>query len=338
VLLGSIHSTLYWGSEHADCRLAGLLGAANNWPCWPASAPASEPGRLRRALAAAEEASQHEGWRGSPVVAAPDLKRTSAGPLPGAELAWAPGQRLSLCSRARAQADSAASLRPLRRLIALRQEAGPPSWHRWRQTADWPAAQLAGKSGPAVGDRDQQATLNHLFSPLRQRLPEADLRAMPALAPDPFPQPTLARCRQQSLCLELAAGLGVRCEERPGLARRPIRFPPPSAPAISASTQPGGSRQPFSAFRRQPTNGAIPSNEQGLPRQDNQMFAWPLGDATSMGVPREPEACSGNAGWRAASLRPRALQTSQIAQALTGSGSCSRPSTAPGLAETGGGR
>jgi carboxypeptidase Taq len=248
-------------------------------------------------LAAAEAelatAGSSDPWRLNLVLLRQELERQrQLDPALVASLALAKAKGYALWQEARRQAEFCLFAPTLAELIALRQAQ---------------ARQLAGvERGPGGGARSCWETLAQpfepeiskvrlaaLFAPLRQRLPRLieRFRCSHALAgADAGPGQDPGRGRQmlpdfvqQQLCQQLLLEWGFDANQAV-LARSPHPFSTTLGPSdfrITSRVVPG---QPFSAFLATAHEWGHSLYEQGLPRPDHQWFAWPLGDATSMGV------------------------------------------------------
>ncbi|NQV10323.1 MAG: carboxypeptidase M32 [Cyanobacteria bacterium] len=318
-LLGSIHSTLYW-DQNTLMPPAGASWRGEQLALLARQLHQRQSSDAYAELLAAAEASEpaSEGWRRNLSLLRQDLERQRRlDPSLVAELALAQADGYSLWQQARARADFSSFAPALRRLIALRQEQAR-QLAPVEKTADgqprscWEI--LAQPFEPGISKR----RLNNLFAPLRQRLPEL-IAHYAGPGSRPLPQPCdLADAAQQSLCLELLQAWGFDAEKAV-LARSPHPFSTTLGPRdfrITSRVVPG---QPFSAFLATAHEWGHSLYEQGLPRQDNQWFSWPLGDATSMGVHE-----SQSLFWECRVARSEAFARRwqpRFAQALAGSGS-----------------
>jgi carboxypeptidase Taq len=136
-----------------------------------------------------------------------------------------------------------------------------------------------------------KARLETLFAPLKAELPELLQRAAAldgsatatAVAADAGDAPDLPEPLQEQLCNDLLDSWGydpARCQR----ARSAHPFSCTVGPAdyrITTRVVPG---QPLSAFLATAHEWGHSLYEQGLPRETDHYFPWPLGKATSMGV------------------------------------------------------
>ncbi len=124
--------------------------------------------------------------------------------------------------------------------------------------------------------------LNELFIPLRTRLPELIAKAK-AVSSKNLLKWDLDQSSQQKLC-ELLLNQWGRNKEITSLARSPHPFSITLGPQDFRLTTRVVEGQPFSCFLATAHEWGHSLYEQGLPLQNHQWFAWPLGQATSMGV------------------------------------------------------
>jgi len=113
----------------------------------------------------------------------------------------------------------------------------------------------------------------------------------------------------------------------------PSVVPPPSAPAINPRiTSRGFQAAVFGLPARlhSPRMGPFPLRA-GLPRQDNQWFAWAAGRLPLDGEFYETRACSECRVARSEAFRPALGQPRQIAQALPARDSLFQALNPPGL-------
>ena len=124
--------------------------------------------------------------------------------------------------------------------------------------------------------------LNELFSPLRKRLPEL-IEQVTSLKTDNSFKWDLDRSLQQKLCDALLEDWG-RNNQITALAQSPHPFSITLGPQDFRITTRIVQGQPFSSFLATAHEWGHSLYEQGLPSQDHQWFAWPLGQATSMAL------------------------------------------------------
>ncbi len=124
--------------------------------------------------------------------------------------------------------------------------------------------------------------LNQLFQPLRIRLPEMINDAQNS-SKNKLPDWDLDESSQESLCNLLLNHWG-RDQKVTALARSPHPFSITLGPKDFRLTTRVVPCQPFSCFLATAHEWGHSLYEQGLPLQNHQWFAWPLGQATSMGV------------------------------------------------------
>ena len=126
------------------------------------------------------------------------------------------------------------------------------------------------------------ARLNELFDPLRIRLPQLISNASEASL-NRFPKWDLDQNSQNKLCEILLKQWG-RNQKITSLARSPHPFSITLGPQDFRLTTRVVKGQPFSCFLATAHEWGHSLYEQGLPLENHQWFAWPLGQATSMGV------------------------------------------------------
>jgi carboxypeptidase Taq len=296
-LLGSIHGTLYWDQN----TLMPAAGAA-----WRGEQLALLARQLHQRqssdayaelLAAAEvelpPAGSSDPWRLNLALLRQELERQrQLDPALVASLALAKARGYALWQEARRRAEFSLFSPALAELVALRQEQARQLEPVERGPGGAPRScweTLAQPFEPEIS----KARLVGLFAPLRQRLPplieryggsQASAGADAGPSPEPGPShQALPDSVQQQLCQQLLMewGFDTSCAV---LARSPHPFSTTLGPSdfrITSRVVPG---QPFSAFLATAHEWGHSLYEQGLPRPDHQWFAWPLGDATSMGV------------------------------------------------------
>ena len=126
------------------------------------------------------------------------------------------------------------------------------------------------------------ARLHALFAPLAAEIPVL-LEQLRAADPPEGPSPELPEALQESLCAELLASWGYdssRCLR----ARSAHPFSCTVGPRDFRITTRVVPEQPLAAFLATAHEWGHSLYEQGLPRGDDHVFPWPLGEATSMGV------------------------------------------------------
>jgi len=285
-LLGSISSALYYdqntvmpsgGAEWRGEQLALLATQLHERQSSP----------LYADLVAAAEAE----LEGSGSVAARrnlrllrlELERQhSLDPALVARLARAQARGNALWQEARRGNDFAAFAPALQELLDLRREqasqlaaAEPVPRSPWET--------LAQPFEPDVS----RARLEELFAPLKQRIPPL-LDKVAAADPTGDSQAeqgaaAIPEADQEALCVELLEGWDydpARCQR----SRSAHPFSCTVGPQdfrITTRVVPG---QPFSAFLATAHEWGHSLYEQGLPRDGDHFFPWPLGEATSMGV------------------------------------------------------
>jgi len=292
-LLGSIQSTLYFdqntlmpaaGSAWRGEQLALIARQLHGRQSSPAYAELVEQ-------AAAELAAEPRGedpgdWERNLSLLRQDLRRQrSQDPALVGALVEAQSRGYGLWQEARSRADFSLFAPALEEMIRLRQEQA-------RQLAVGERADgglerscwetLAQPFEPGIS----KARLETLFTPLREQLPPLIERTLQRGLPqqDPtgksvhLPEPV-----QQKLCQELLESWGFDGRIA-ALARSPHPFSCTLGPSdfrLTTRIVPGS---PYSAFLATAHEWGQSLYEQGLPRRADQWFAWPLGDATSMGV------------------------------------------------------
>lgn len=285
-LLGSISSALYYdqntvmpsaGAEWRGEQLALLATQLHERQSSPAYAD----------LVAAAESELEDS---ASVAARSNLRllrleldrQRSLDPELVARLARAQSRGNALWQEARRCNDFPAFAPALQELIDLRQEqaaklatADPIARSPWET--------LAQPFEPDVS----RSRLEELFAPLKQRIPPllekvaaADAKAG-SQAPRGIAQ--IPEREQEALCVELLERWGYdpsRCQR----SRSAHPFSCTVGPQdfrITTRVVPG---QPFSAFLATAHEWGHSLYEQGLPRDGDHYFPWPLGEATSMGV------------------------------------------------------
>ena len=194
-----------------------------------------------------------------------------------AALAQAQSSGNALWQAARRQNDFASFAPALERLIQLRrQQASQLASAEPVQRSPWEI--LAQPYEPAIS----KTRLEDLFTPLKAALPALLEQVRATSTPNPEPI-DLPEALQEQLCSELLNRWGydpAHCQR----SRSAHPFSCTVGPQdfrITTRVVPG---QPFSAFLATAHEWGHSLYEQGLPRQGEPYFPWPLGDATSMGV------------------------------------------------------
>ena len=121
--------------------------------------------------------------------------------------------------------------------------------------------------------------LNNIFMPLKQIIPSLlrDLKKSEKYRWDLSPK------SQQNLCSKLLDEFG-RDKDLVIVAKSPHPFSITLGPADYRMTTRSVEGEPLSSFLATAHEWGHSIYEQGLPSQSHQWFAWPLGQATSMGV------------------------------------------------------
>ncbi|MCT0212990.1 MULTISPECIES: carboxypeptidase M32 [unclassified Synechococcus] len=287
-LLGSIHGTLYW-DQNTLMPSAGAAWRGEQLALLARQLHERQSSAAYADILAAAEAElgarpATDPWRQNLALLRRDLERQRLlDPALVAALSLARTRGYALWQEARSQADHARFAPALAELIALRQEQARQLATVERDAEGRPRSCweiLAQPFEPGIS----KARLATLFKPLGQRLPpliERHGRQVSA-GIDPH-QAVLSDTAQERLCQQLLQEWGFDPSQAV-LARSPHPFSTTLGPAdfrITSRIVPG---QPFSAFLATAHEWGHSLYEQGLPRHDQQWFAWPLGDATSMGV------------------------------------------------------
>ncbi len=293
-LLGSIHSTLYWdqntvmpagGAAWRGEQLALLARQLHGRQSSPAYAELVAAAEADLADADREGDGTDPRRRNLQLLRRDLERRQRLDPALVGELALAQAHGYSVWQEARAAADWSAFAPALDRLIALRREQARQLGAGETNADGTPRSLWETLAQPFEPDISK-ARLEALFTPLRRRLPEL-LAPLPPQAPAAGPGATptweLAGEEQERLCRELLVGWGFD-PARSVLARSPHPFSCTLGPADFRVTSRVVAGQPLSSFLATAHEWGHSLYEQGLPRQPRQWFAWPLGDATSMGV------------------------------------------------------
>jgi len=291
-LLGSIHGTLYWdqntlmptaGAAWRGEQLALLARQLHERQSSDAYAQT-----LAEAEAALQNSQPTDPWRQNLALLRQDLARQrQLDPALVVALSLARARGYALWQEARRQADHAQFAPALAELISLRQEQARQLAPVERDAAGgqrscWEI--LAQPFEPGIS----KARLTSLFEPLRQQLPPlveryGRHRSAARAGGGAGHQQELAETLQEQLGHELLQEWGFEASQAV-LARSPHPFSTTLGPADFRITSRVVAGQPFSAFLATAHEWGHSLYEQGLPRHDQQWFAWPLGDATSMGV------------------------------------------------------
>ena len=285
-LLGSIHGTLYW-DQNTQMPAAAAPWRGEQLALLARMLHGRQSSDTYAALLAAAEADlpadpTAEGWRLNLGLLRRELERQrQLDPALVAALAVAKARGYALWQEARRRSDFSCFAPALAEMVALRQEQARQLAPAERGANGQPRScweTLAQPFEPEIS----KSRLAMLFAPLRERLPvliERWGRGRPA-APVAAELPEAV---QQEFCQQLLREWGFDAAQAV-LARSPHPFSTTLGPfdfRITSRVVPG---QPFSAFLATAHEWGHSLYEQGLPRHDQQWFAWPLGDATSMGV------------------------------------------------------
>ena len=279
-LLGSINSCLYWDQNTTmptaaaawrGEQLALLAGQLHKRQCSPAYAAL---------IAAAEQSldqldgAERPGWQRNLQLLREQLERQrKLDPQLVQHLAAARSRGYSLWQQARSDDDFALFAPALEELIRLRLEQA-------RQLAE-PRSPWETLAQPFEPDLFH-GRLGELFAPLHQRLPVLmeRIRSRQRLEP---PAWSLPEPLQLDLCNQLLRAWGFDSSQCV-LARSPHPFSVTLGPNDFRITLRCAVDQPLSAILAVAHEWGHSLYEQSLPRGQAQWFAWPLGDATSMGV------------------------------------------------------
>ncbi|MCP9849359.1 carboxypeptidase M32 [Cyanobium sp. Morenito 9A2] len=297
-LLGSIASTLYFdqntlmpaeGSAWRGAQLALLARQLHGRQSNEAYADLIEAAAQELALAhpagPGGDGEPHPGWPRNLELLRQDLRRQrNQDPALVGHLVQAQSRGYSLWQEARTRSDFAMFAPALNELIALRREQASQLAVGETGADGQPRSCWETLAQPFEPEISQQ-TLGTLFTPLRQRLPELlarveARRSEGAEAPDALELP---EALQLELCQTLLDDWGFDGRIAV-LARSPHPFSCTLGPSdfrLTTRIVPGS---PYSAFLATAHEWGHSLYEQGLPRRSDQWFAWPLGDATSMGV------------------------------------------------------
>ena len=121
--------------------------------------------------------------------------------------------------------------------------------------------------------------LNNMFQPLRETIPSL----LPSINQSKENSWDLTPTSQQNLCSKLLDEFG-RNKDLVVVAKSPHPFSITLGPNDYRITTRIVEGEPFSSFLATAHEWGHSIYEQGLPSQSHQWFAWPLGQATSMGV------------------------------------------------------
>lgn len=188
-------------------------------------------------------------------------------------LATAQTEGYALWQEAKANNDYKKFAPALKKLIELRQEQA--------RQLDEPRSCWETLAQPFEPDLSIKR-LNELFDPLRDRLPSL----IDALRPRSYLKPLgwdLDEKSQHILCERLLNEWG-RDQNITSLGRSPHPFSITLGPQDFRLTTRVVKGQPFSCFLATAHEWGHSLYEQGLPSQNHQWFAWPLGQPTSMAV------------------------------------------------------
>jgi carboxypeptidase Taq len=281
-LLGSIHSALYYdqntvmpaeGSDWRGEQLALLSRQLHR------RQTAAEYGELL-AAAEAELASTSKGGEEDPrarrnlaLLRQELVRQQRLDPQLVSRLALAQARGYALWQEARRRSEFGVFAPALAELVTLRREQA-------RQLGEprSPWETLAQHFEPDVS----KARLEELFAPLRRRLPELIAARADGLGRSGGGW-DLPEEAQERLCAELLESWGYdprRCQR----SRSPHPFSCTLGPADFRITTRVVAGQPLSAFLATAHEWGHSLYEQGLPREGDHWFPWPLGEATSMGV------------------------------------------------------
>ena len=189
------------------------------------------------------------------------------------ELATAQTEGYSLWKEAKENNDFKIFAPALKKLIHLRQEQATQ--------LDEPRSCWETLAQPFEPDLTIKR-LNELFDPLRTLLPGLIAQAKEFSFNSPSKW-DLNQNSQKKLCEILLSKWG-RNQQITSLARSPHPFSITLGPQDFRLTTRVVEGQPFSCFLATAHEWGHSLYEQGLPLQNHQWFAWPLGQATSMGV------------------------------------------------------
>ncbi len=285
-LLGSIQSTLYWDqnttmpSESASWRAEQLSLLARHLHSRQSSDHFEE--LIAEAKVEFQQISQsgdlderivEERSRNLELLEEDLRRQKRLDPDLVSQIATSKAKGYNLWQQARARSDFGCFAPALRQLIVLRQEQA-------KQLSE-PRSCWETLAQPFEPDLSI-VRLKELFSPLRESLPELieDVRSWKRIV---RPLWDLDARSQKNLCNQLLKEWGrdtnVTC-----VATSPHPFSITLGPKDFRLTTRVVLGQPLSCFLATAHEWGHSLYEQGLPIQSHQWFAWPLGQATSMGV------------------------------------------------------
>ena len=274
-LIGSIHSALYYdqntvmpaaGAEWRGEQLALLASHLHGRQTDPIYAEL-----LCRAEAELTDGSSAASRRNLFLLRQELRRQQSLDPQLVSQLAKAQARGNALWQEARKTNNFALFAPALAELIGLRQTQAA-------QLAEpcSPWESLAQPFEPEVSKK----RLDELFAPLKQQLPQLLDQQRHLVSSDPF---DLDEPCQDALGRELLHSWGydpARCQHSRSAHPFSCTLGPDDF-RITSRVVPG---QPFSSFLATAHEWGHSLYEQGLPRQGDHYFPWPLGEATSMGV------------------------------------------------------
>ena len=285
-LLGSISSALYY-DQNTVMPTAGAEWRGEQLALLATQLHERQSSAVYADLVAAAEA-ELEG--SSPIAERSNLRllrlelerQRSLDPGLVARLARAQARGNALWQEARRGNDFPSFAPALQELIDLRREQAA-QLAAAEPIARSPWETLAQPFEPDVS----RARLEELFAPLKQRIPELleQVAAADAMGAGQTTRGAaeIPEGEQEALCVELLERWGYdpsRCQR----SRSAHPFSCTVGPQdfrITTRVVPG---QPFSSFLATAHEWGHSLYEQGLPRDGDHFFPWPLGEATSMGV------------------------------------------------------
>ncbi len=282
-LLGTIHNTLYWDQNTimpksaASWRgeqlslLAKILHARqsnNEFEDLINDAKAE-----LKALPDFNESDLFERTRNLELLELEVERQRKLDPKLVVQIATAQTDGYSLWQEAKEKNDFNIFANPLKKLISLRQEQA-------RQLAE-PRSCWETLAQPFEPDLTIKR-LNELFEPLRRSLPALVNQAKNFSYKKPSSW-DLDEISQKKLCERLLIQWG-QDKKISSIGRSPHPFSITLGPQDFRLTTRVVKGQPFSCFLATAHEWGHSLYEQGLPSQNHQWFAWPLGQATSMAV------------------------------------------------------